>query len=168
MIGGLEAGLRYGGVAGQVPWLHSWTMGNPWVGKLLAAQPFIHAPDPLRTMVQASDRLIQEDAFYLIWIQFTQTCIDDYDRQPAQQHGDRPDFLAWLRSEETKGKPMSNRDIMNHLSNNLSVPEYPTCDAAYCSYSIDLPGAIRRQSPFVRLSTSWSKTSQCIGNCKRR
>ncbi|KAJ5897370.1 cytochrome P450 [Penicillium tannophilum] len=100
MIGGLEAGLRYGGVAGQVPWLHSWTVGNLWVGKFLAAQPFIGTPDPLRTM-------------------FTQTCIDDYDRQPAQQHGDRPDFLAWLRSEETKGKPMSNRDIMNHLSNNL-------------------------------------------------
>ncbi|KAJ6005379.1 cytochrome P450 [Penicillium sp. IBT 35674x] len=50
---------------------------------------------------------------------FTQKCIDDYDRQPTQQHCNRPDFLAWLRSEETKGKPMSNRDIMNHLSNNL-------------------------------------------------
>lgn len=54
MIGGLEAGLRYGGVAGQVPWLHSWTVGNLWVGKFLAAQPFIGTPDPLRTMVQAS------------------------------------------------------------------------------------------------------------------
>lgn len=48
----------------------------------------------------------------------TQECIDDYDRQP-QKHGERPDFLAWLRNEETKGKPMSNRDMMNHLSNNL-------------------------------------------------
>ncbi|KAJ5656902.1 cytochrome P450 [Penicillium longicatenatum] len=100
MIGGLEAGLRYGGVAGQVPWLHSWTLGNPWVGKFLAAQPFQIVPNPLRVMI-------------------TQNCIDDYDRQPAQQHSDRPDFLAWLRSEETKEKPMSNRDIMNHLSNNL-------------------------------------------------
>ena len=58
------------------------------------------------------------------WIQFTQKCIDDYDREPAQQHGDRPDFLSWLRNEEAKGKPMSNRDMMNHLSNNLLVPEY--------------------------------------------
>jgi hypothetical protein len=52
------------------------------------------------------------------FLQITQECIDDYDRQP-QKHGERPDFLAWLRSEETKGKPMSNRDMMNHLSNNL-------------------------------------------------
>jgi hypothetical protein len=52
------------------------------------------------------------------FLQITQECIDDYDLQP-QKHGERPDFLAWLRSEETKGKPMSNRDMMNHLSNNL-------------------------------------------------
>ncbi|KAJ5654540.1 cytochrome P450 [Penicillium lividum] len=101
MIRGLEAGLHYAGIVSQVPFLHPWIIGNFWVGKFLAAQPFIDAPDPLRTMVQ-----------------FTQKCIDDYDQQSSQQH-DRPDFLAWLRGEKAKGKPMSNRDIMNHLSNNL-------------------------------------------------
>lgn len=122
MIGGLEAGLCYGGVAGQVPWLHSWTMGNLWVGKLLAAQPFINVPNPLRTMVQVRILSLYE-IILSNWMQFTQKCIDDYDRESAQQHGDRPDFLSWLRSEEAKGKPMSNRDMMNHLSNNLLVRE---------------------------------------------
>ncbi|KAJ5363950.1 cytochrome P450 [Penicillium cataractarum] len=101
MIAGLESGLKYAGIVSQVPSLHGWLMGNLSVSKLLAAQPFFKVADPLRTMVQ-----------------ITQECIDDYDRQP-QKHGERPDFLAWLRSEETKGKPMSNRDMMNHLSNNL-------------------------------------------------
>ena len=47
--------------------------------------------------------------------------MDDYDRDSASKHNDRPDFLAWLRDEESKGKPMSNRDMVNHLSNNLWV-----------------------------------------------
>lgn len=47
--------------------------------------------------------------------------MDDYDRDSASKCNDRPDFLAWLRDEESKGKPMSNRDMVNHLSNNLWV-----------------------------------------------
>ncbi|KAJ6037219.1 cytochrome P450 [Penicillium herquei] len=54
MIADLEVGLRYAGIVGQVPSLHSWMIGNIWVGKFLAMQPFVHAPDPLRTIVQAS------------------------------------------------------------------------------------------------------------------
>ncbi|CAI7627401.1 unnamed protein product [Penicillium manginii] len=102
MIGGLELGLKYAGVVGQVPALHPWLMGNRWVAKLLTAQPLIEIADPLRTMVN-----------------ITQECIDDYDKTPDKTHGQRPDFLAWLRSEESKGKPLSNRDMINHLSNNL-------------------------------------------------
>lgn len=45
--------------------------------------------------------------------------MSDYDSEPAEKHAGRPDFLAWLRGEETKGKPMSDRDMINHLSNNL-------------------------------------------------
>jgi hypothetical protein len=52
-------------------------------------------------------------------MQFTQQCIDDYDSEPVEKHADRPDFLAWLRNEEKRGKPMLNRDMINHLSNNL-------------------------------------------------
>jgi hypothetical protein len=56
---------------------------------------------------------------YLTKFQFTKECIDDYDREPAETHSSRPDFLAWLRAEAAKGKPMSDRDLINHLSNNL-------------------------------------------------
>ncbi|CAL5872999.1 uncharacterized protein PFLUO_LOCUS7268 [Penicillium psychrofluorescens] len=102
MIADIEMVLQYAGTIGQVPALHPWLVGNLWLSKFLAAQPFVKVPDPLRTIVQ-----------------FTQQCIDDYDSEPVEMHGDRPDFLAWLRNEEKRGKPMLNRDMINHLSNNL-------------------------------------------------
>ncbi|KAJ5719166.1 cytochrome P450 [Penicillium malachiteum] len=64
MIADLEVGLRYAGVAGQVPSLHSWIIGDIWVGKFLAMQPFVHAPDPLRTIVQARIFLFMPYALY--------------------------------------------------------------------------------------------------------
>lgn len=54
MIGGLELGLKYAGVVGQVPTLHPWLMGNSCVARLLTIQPFIEIADPLRTMVNVS------------------------------------------------------------------------------------------------------------------
>ncbi|KAK6819176.1 hypothetical protein RU639_008065 [Aspergillus parasiticus] len=102
MIRSIDSALRYAALAGQVPAVHGWLMGNRWVSRFLAAQPFVDIPDPLRTIVK-----------------YTQECIDEYDRQPVAEHGDRPDFLSWLRGEAAKGKPMSHRDLINHLSNNL-------------------------------------------------
>lgn len=52
MIAGLDSGLQYAGIVSQVPKLHGWLMGNIWVAKFLAAQPFVKVPDPLRTMVK--------------------------------------------------------------------------------------------------------------------
>lgn len=122
MISGLELGLKYAGIVGQVPALHPWLMGNSWVTKLLTAQPFVEIADPLRTMVNVS----HPPCFSMIYsgvilmeIQITQECIDDYDKTRDKSLGHRPDFLAWLRSEESKGKQLSNRDMINHLSNNL-------------------------------------------------
>ncbi|KAE8423593.1 cytochrome P450 [Aspergillus pseudocaelatus] len=102
MIKSIDSALRYAALAGQIPVVHHWLMGNRWVSKFLAGQPFVDIPDPLRTIVK-----------------YTQECMDDYDRQAVAEHGDRPDFLSWLRGEATKGKPMSHRDLVNHLSNNL-------------------------------------------------
>ncbi|KAJ6000548.1 cytochrome P450 [Penicillium waksmanii] len=123
MIGGLELGLKYVGVVGQVPALHPWLMGNSWVAKLLTAQPFIEIADPLRTMVNVSlPPCFQfiESGVILMVLQITQECIDDHEKTLDGTHGHRPDFLTWLRSEELKGKPLSNRDMINHLSNNFS------------------------------------------------
>ncbi|KAL3442486.1 cytochrome P450 [Aspergillus insuetus] len=102
MIGSIDAVLKYAALAGQVPAVHRWLMGSRLVAKFLAAQPFVDVPDPLRTIVE-----------------YTQECIDEYDRHPVAEHGDRPDFLSWLRGEAAKGKPMPHRDLINHLSNNL-------------------------------------------------
>lgn len=55
MIHGIDSGLHYAGLIGQVPALHPWLMGNLWLLKLLAAQPFVKVPDPFRTIVQVSD-----------------------------------------------------------------------------------------------------------------
>jgi cytochrome P450 len=57
MIGSIDASLRYAALAGQVPAVHKWLMGNKWVARFLAAQPFVKIPDPLRTIVKVSKRL---------------------------------------------------------------------------------------------------------------
>jgi hypothetical protein len=51
MIDALDKGLFYGGIVSQVPALHHWLMGNRWVAKFIAAQPFVGVADPLRTIV---------------------------------------------------------------------------------------------------------------------
>lgn len=65
MIGGLEAGLHYAGIVSQVPSLHGWLIGNLWVSKFLAAQPFFKVADPLRTMVQVRPRFLYFSAILL-------------------------------------------------------------------------------------------------------
>lgn len=65
MIGGLDRGLQYAGIVGQVPALHRWLMGNSWVAKLLTAQPFVKISDPLRTMVNVSSSFLK---YELNWI----------------------------------------------------------------------------------------------------
>lgn len=54
MIRGIDIGLKYAGIVGQVPALHRWLLGNNSVAKFLAKQPFFKAADPLRTMVDVS------------------------------------------------------------------------------------------------------------------
>lgn len=56
MIGSIDTSLRYAALAGQVPTVHKWLMGNKYVAKFLAAQPFVKIPDPLRTIVKVRKR----------------------------------------------------------------------------------------------------------------
>lgn len=44
--------------------------------------------------------------------------MDRYDREERQDTG-RTDFLAQLRAKEKKDGKMSDRDVVNHLSNNM-------------------------------------------------
>jgi hypothetical protein len=58
MIEGLEFGLRYAGVVGQVPYLHPWLLGNLALVKFKRFL-FPDAPDPVRTATKvASPRSI--------------------------------------------------------------------------------------------------------------
>ncbi|KAH8883489.1 cytochrome P450 [Thozetella sp. PMI_491] len=100
MINDISDALMIGSSISQVPSIHPWLMGNSWVRTLMEKQPFGEVPDPLRTVVK-----------------FTEECIAEYDREPPQQ--DRPDFMGWLRQENAAGKRMSDRDLVNHLANNL-------------------------------------------------
>ena len=56
MIRDIEHVLRAGAIIGQISNWHHWLMGNKWVAKAIASQPFIAVPDPLRTIVTASLR----------------------------------------------------------------------------------------------------------------
>ncbi|KAL3958241.1 hypothetical protein ACCO45_006403 [Purpureocillium lilacinum] len=100
MIDDIGKALEVAALIGQVPSIHPWLMGNKWFAKFIAWQPVVKVPDPLRTVVK-----------------FTEECIEEYDRHPPEK--DRPDFLGWLRQTNAKGEVMPDREIVNHLANNL-------------------------------------------------
>ncbi|KAJ6442534.1 Pisatin demethylase [Purpureocillium lavendulum] len=100
MIEDIGKALEVAALIGQVPSLHPWMMGNKWFAKFIAWQAVVKVPDPLRTVVK-----------------FTEECIEEYDQNPPEK--DRPDFLGWLRQTNAKGDVMPDRQIVNHLANNL-------------------------------------------------
>ena len=51
--------------------------------------------------------------------QITEEEVRRYDEQPETKDSSRTDFLAQLRAKEAKDGKISQRDMMNHLSNNL-------------------------------------------------
>lgn len=58
----------------------------------------------------------------LIIGQITEEEIRVYDQNPKT--GTRTDFLAQLRAKEAKDGNISDRDMLNHLSNNLYAPHF--------------------------------------------
>jgi cytochrome P450 len=52
MISNLEFALRYAGIVGQVPYLHPWLVGNQSMMKAIERIPFVHLPNPARTIVE--------------------------------------------------------------------------------------------------------------------
>ncbi|KXH41590.1 hypothetical protein CSAL01_01092 [Colletotrichum salicis] len=98
VISGIEKGLKYGGLVGQVPVLHKYLLGNVTLRNILAK---IGMDDPL-----------------LIVQNMVMESLGDYDAK--QDSSERGDFLAYLRREQAStGEHMSTRDTMNHLMNNL-------------------------------------------------
>ncbi|KAI8711253.1 hypothetical protein NCS52_01501200 [Fusarium sp. LHS14.1] len=98
IISGIELGLAYAGIIGQVPSLHRYLLGNLTLRRILRK---VGAPDPIA-----------------IATEMVSDCIREYDSQPYSS--ERADFLAYFRQEQkSTGQQMSQRDLMNHLMNNL-------------------------------------------------
>jgi cytochrome P450 len=91
--------LTYVGIIGQVPSLHPFLLGNvPLINFLTKCG----IPGPVDIIVKT-----------------TEARIAAYDEEEKDGSG-RGDFLGWLRTEvEKENGKMSQRDLFNHLSNNL-------------------------------------------------
>ncbi|GJC78608.1 cytochrome P450 monooxygenase gsfF [Colletotrichum liriopes] len=98
MISGLETGLMCAAVTGQIPWLHPLFLGNKTVRNLIC-KLFINDP------IQTANRMVRE-------------AIRNYDA--SDSGNDRRDFLAYFRQQQkSTGEPMAQKELMNHLMNNL-------------------------------------------------
>ncbi|KAK1484646.1 hypothetical protein CTAM01_12890 [Colletotrichum tamarilloi] len=98
VISGIETGLMYGGIIGEVPSLHKYLLGNITLRKVMEK---LGVPDPLPIVMN----MVMEG-------------LEDYDAK--QDSSERGDFLAYLRREQAStGEHISTRDMMNHLMGNL-------------------------------------------------
>lgn len=101
VIQGLEGGLMYGGVVGQIPGLHPWLLGSPRVEAVLASIPPIAASNP----VPIVKRMITD-------------ALASADENPKDT--DQEDFLTFLKKQNEKdGKRITEVDMMNHMFVNL-------------------------------------------------
>ncbi|KAJ0328357.1 hypothetical protein COL5a_005134 [Colletotrichum fioriniae] len=98
VISGIETGLMYGGIIGEVPSLHKYLLGNITLRKVMDK---LGVPDPLPIVMN----MVMEG-------------LEDYDAK--HDSSERGDFLAYLRREQAStGEHISTRDMMNHLMGNL-------------------------------------------------
>lgn len=119
MIGSLDIGLHYIGLVSQYPALHPWLMGNRALLDVLN-KLFPSLPDPLARFLDVSN-MFRDSLQPLLTIiqQITEEEVRRYDEEAEEKDSGRTDFLAQLRAKETKDGKISQRDMMNHLSNNL-------------------------------------------------
>ncbi|TVY36452.1 Pisatin demethylase [Lachnellula occidentalis] len=103
IIAGIEIGLWYGCICGQVPEFHPWLLGNEPVMKVLSRNiAAIEAADPVAKVVKMVEAAMME-----------------YDMQDTGA-SERTDFLALFRQERMKSpERMPRHELMNHLMNNL-------------------------------------------------
>lgn len=101
MMGTIWGMLTYAGIIGQVPALHQYLspLGNIPLMNFLTK---CGLPGPLDRIVEVTEERM--------------AAYDDEEKN----HSERGDFLGWLRTEvEKESGKMSQRDLFNHLSNNL-------------------------------------------------
>ncbi|EME38687.1 hypothetical protein DOTSEDRAFT_48209 [Dothistroma septosporum NZE10] len=104
MIEGIDFGLWYNSLVGQLPWLHPFLLGNSTARKLLGRIK----ESPLETINRVTREAIRahNDA--------------PQDKDKQEDLVTEEDFLTFLsREEAVQGNAMPDRDKMNHLLNNL-------------------------------------------------
>lgn len=120
MIGDLDTALQVVKVAGTYPEIHPWLMGNK---KLLDTLKWLGVaiPDPLRHFVKVCQARSPSPSDVLTGlVQFTEDEIARHDVASKVDTG-RTDFLAQIRAKDAQTGQISQRDMVNHLSNNLLV-----------------------------------------------
>lgn len=55
VIEGIDFGLKYAGVIGQIPSFHPWLFGSPRLQKIISYIPGAEKKDPIRTVLQVTD-----------------------------------------------------------------------------------------------------------------
>ncbi len=101
VIEGLELGLKYASVVGQVPFWHWWLLGNPLPLKFVESFPALRSKDPVMIVHgMIKDALLAEG--------------EKKDINAGE------DFLQFLRKQNEKdGEKMTKRDMVNHMFVNL-------------------------------------------------
>uniref|UniRef100_A0A0D2XY19 Uncharacterized protein n=1 Tax=Fusarium oxysporum (strain Fo5176) TaxID=660025 RepID=A0A0D2XY19_FUSOF len=56
MVSGINCSLEPAAMIAQVPAINPWMIGNNYVTKFLARQPFVRVPDPGRTVVKVEHK----------------------------------------------------------------------------------------------------------------
>ncbi|KAL2059856.1 hypothetical protein VTL71DRAFT_10011 [Oculimacula yallundae] len=101
VIEGLEFGLKYAAVVGQVPSFHKWLLGNTLLNKFASSIPALRSKDP---------------------VQIVHGMIKDALRVADGSKGttESEDFLTFLKKQNKKDETkMSERDMVNHMFVNL-------------------------------------------------
>ncbi|PCG88265.1 Cytochrome P450 [Penicillium occitanis (nom. inval.)] len=99
MIGKIDTGLQYVKILGQFPFL------IPGLQRAFMNSYF----QRLNLLPDTMDRFMK----------ITEEEVERYDNHVASKDAKRTDFLAQLRAKEKQSGKISQRDMINHLSNNL-------------------------------------------------
>ncbi|KAI0170695.1 cytochrome P450 [Pestalotiopsis sp. NC0098] len=99
VISGIDLGLRVGGVLGQVPLLNRFSWRNKTVRNAFC---YFSLPDPMAIVTK-----------------MVLDAVEAYDAEAATGN-ERADFLAFFRQQsKSSGEHMPQKELMNHLTNNL-------------------------------------------------
>lgn len=103
VISGLDTGLKYGSVVGQVPQFHPYLFGSARLERLMGRIPTLAKKNPVPIVFQMVKQALRT--------------VDSTKKDTDNEH---EDFLSFLRKQNQKdSKKISDRDMTNHLFVNL-------------------------------------------------